>query len=110
MTRTQSYHLFDMLAEVPDPRKKKGHRYPLKSILGLIEVGLLCGHKGYTPIATWARTQPALTKALGFRNGKTPCAAALHNVLKKLDTLKLEQVLMPWTTAVYQSARFWRTP
>jgi predicted transposase YbfD/YdcC len=92
-----------MLAEVPEPRKKKGRRYPLKSILGLIEVGLLCGHKGYTPIATWARTQPVLTKALGFRNSKTPCAAALHNVLKKLDTVKLEQALTQWTTTVYQS-------
>ena len=103
MTSTQSYHLLDMLAEVPDPRKRKGRRYPLQSILGLIEVGVLCGHKGYTPIATWIRTQPALAKALGFRNGKTPCAAALHNVLKKLDTVKLEQVLTQWVAAVYQS-------
>ena len=32
MTRTSSSHLIDMLAEVPDPRNKKGKRHPLKSI------------------------------------------------------------------------------
>ena len=31
MTRTSSCHLVDMLAEVPDPRKKKGHRHSLVS-------------------------------------------------------------------------------
>ena len=103
MTRPESYHLLDILAEVADPRKKKGCRYSLKSMLGLIGVGVLCGHKGYTPIATWARTQPALTNALGFKDRKTPCAAAFHNLLKKLDTVKLEQALTKWATAVYQS-------
>ena len=29
MTRSSSCHLLDMLAEVPDPRKKKGKRHPL---------------------------------------------------------------------------------
>ena len=66
MTRPSSCHLLDMLAEVPDPRNKKGKRHPLKSVLTLVVVGLMCGHKGYTSIATWARYQPSLTKALGF--------------------------------------------
>ena len=55
-----------MFAEVFDPRNKKGKRHPLKSILGLLIVGLMCGHKGYTSIATWARTQTQLAKALGL--------------------------------------------
>ena len=44
MTRTPSCPLLDMLAEVPEPRKKKGCRYPLKAMLGVLVVGLLCGH------------------------------------------------------------------
>ena len=72
----------DMLAEVPDPRNNKGKRHPLKSILALIVIGLMCGHKGWTSIATWARSQPKLAKALGFGQKKTPCAATFHNLLK----------------------------
>ena len=62
MTRTSSCHLLDILAEVPDPRNKKGKRHPLVSILALIVIGLMSNHKGYTSIATWAGNQPALQR------------------------------------------------
>jgi len=71
-----------MLAKLEDPRNEKGKRHPLVSILALIVIGLMCGHKGYTSIATWARSQSALTKALGFTHKKTPCVATIHNLLK----------------------------
>ena len=41
MTSSSSCHLLDILAEVPDPRHKKGKRYPLVSILALIIIGLI---------------------------------------------------------------------
>ncbi len=96
MTSSSSCHLLDILAEVPDPRHKKGKRHPLVSILALIVIGLMSNHKGYTSIATWARKQPELTKALGFRSAKTPCAATIHNLLKRLDVVRLEASLTKW--------------
>ncbi len=96
MTRTPSCHLLDILAEVPDPRNEKGKRYPLVPILVLIVIGLMSNHKGYTSIATWARSQPELAKALGFKSRKTPCAATLHNLLKRLDVVSLEASLTKW--------------
>ena len=92
-----------MLAKVPDPRKNKGKRHPLKSILALIVIGLMCGHKGYTSIAKWARSQKALTKAIGFTHKKTPCPATFHNLLKKLDVVALEDTLTEWVNEVIQS-------
>ena len=82
MTRKESCHLIDMLAKLEDPRKDKGKRHPLKSILALIVIGLMCGRKGYTSIATWTRSQPALAKALGFTHKKIPCASTIYNLLK----------------------------
>lgn len=52
MISTRSYHLLDMLEEVPDPRKKNGRRHSLQAMLGALVVGLLCQQKGYTCIAT----------------------------------------------------------
>ena len=49
MTRKPSCHLIDMLAKVPDPRNNKGKRHPLKSILALLVIGLMCGHKARHP-------------------------------------------------------------
>ena len=103
MTRPESYHLLGMLAKVPDPRKKKGCRHPLQAMLGVLVVGLLCGHKGYTCIATWLRTQPGLAKVLGFRHKKTPAAATFHNLLKVLDVVKLEQTLTQWVMATFEN-------
>jgi len=103
MTRTSSCHLLDMLATLPDPRKEKGKRHPLRAILGLIVVGLMCGQGSYTAIATWARRHPSLTKALGFTHPLSPCAATFHNLLKCLDPLRLEQILTQWVSRVFQA-------
>ena len=103
MTRSSSCHLLDMLAEVPEPRKKKGKRHPLVAMLGVLVVGLLCGHKGYTCIATWLRRQPAVAKAVGFKRRKTPCGSTFHNLLKVLDVVKLEQTLTQWVAIKFEN-------
>ena len=103
MTRRESCHLLDMLAKLEDPRKDKGKQHPLKSILALVVIGLMCGHKGWTSIATWARSQPALAKTLGFTKKKTPCASTIHNLLKKLDAEALEKTLTQWVKIVIKS-------
>jgi len=103
MTRTSSCHLLDMLATLPDPRKEKGKRHPLRAILGLLIVGLMCGQGSYTAIAAWGRTHRPLTKALGFRFPTSPCAATFHNLLKRLDVVRLEQLLVEWVAGVFQA-------
>ncbi len=99
MTRRESCHLLDMLAKLRDPHKEKGKRHPLKSILALLVIGLMCGHKGWTSIATWARSQPAL----GFTHKKTPSASTIHNLLKKLDAEALGETLTHWVKTVIKS-------
>ena len=109
MTRSSPCHLLDILAEVPDPRHKKGKRYPLVSILALIVIGLMTGHKGYTSVATWAGSQPELIKALGFRSNKTPRASTLHNLLKRLDVVRLETSLTKWVFSKLEDFQVFKT-
>ena len=63
----------------------------------------MTGHKGYTSIATSARSHPELTKALGFSSPKTPCAATIHNLLKRLDVVCLEAALTKWAFSKLES-------
>ena len=98
MTRISSYHLVDMLAEVPDPRNKKGCRHPLVSMLALTVVGLLCGQRSYTAIAKWARLHPDLRRALGFTAKQTPAASTFHYLYQRLDITAVEKILTQWTT------------
>ena len=103
MSKIDSRHLIDRLADIQDPRKKKGKRHPLNSILTLIIIGLICGHKGYTSIAKWARSQPELVRALGFTHKTSPCAATIHNVLKELKVKELEEIYTNWVKDVCKS-------
>ena len=109
MTRSSPCHLLDILAEVPDPRHRKGKRYPLGSILALIVIGLMTGHKGYTSVATWAESQPELIQALGFRSQKTPRASTLHNLLKRLDVVSLEASLTKWVFSKLEDFQVFKT-
>ena len=94
MTQTSSGYLIEILAQVPDPRKAKGKRHPLSAILALAVIAIMCGYRSYSTIAEWGRTYgPTLVKALGFTHAKTPCAATLHNLFKRVDIAKLEAVL-----------------
>ena len=92
-----------MLAEVPDPRKKKGCRHPLTAILALTVVGLLCGQRSYTQIAKWARLHPDLRNALGFTAKQTPAASTLHYLYRRLDITAVEKTLTQWTTQTLAS-------
>lgn len=108
MTRKPSRHLLDMLAEVPDPRKKKGKRHPLKAILALAVIAMMSGYRSYAAIAEYGRTYKMLRKALGFRHKKTPCAATLYNLFHRLDIDALEQTLTQWVSTALE-AFGWRS-
>ena len=103
MTRSFSCHLLDMLAEVPDPRNKKGCRHPLVSMLALTVVGLLCGQRSYTAIAKWARIHPDLRHALGFTGKQTPAASTFHYLYRRLNITAVEKILTQWTTQTLAS-------
>ena len=75
MTKKESRHLLDILAEVEDKRKPKGlAEYlcgilhdPLSAILGLAVIATMCGARSYSAIAEWGRSYPPeLAVALGF--------------------------------------------
>ena len=96
MPEKNSRHLLDRLAEIHDPRNDKGKRHPLNSILGLVIIGFMTGHKGWTSIAKWTRSQPELVRALGWTHKTSPCSATIHNVLKKIDADAVEKTFTNW--------------
>ncbi len=64
---TQIRPLIEILAKIPDFRKKKGRRHPLSAILALACIAIMCGAKVYTAIAELGRNYgEEFSKALGF--------------------------------------------
>jgi predicted transposase YbfD/YdcC len=95
--------LLPYLAGVEDPRRAQGRRYPLQTILGLICVALVSGINGYLPGAEWARRLPREEQErLGFRNGRTPAASTLYEVLRVLPWESLEAQIRAWMAELWQ--------
>lgn len=47
--------LIEQLKQIPDPRKKRGQRYPLWLLMFLALLGSLCGYYGYRPLAQFVK-------------------------------------------------------
>lgn len=89
--------LLDVLAEVPDPRHRRGIRHPLSAILGLAVVAMLSGCKTYQAIAQFGRDKGfTLAHLLGFRRGKTPTKSTYSILFRKIDVVAFEAVLSRW--------------
>lgn len=98
---SSSLALVDLLAHIHDFRQSSGKRYSLTSILALAVAAMLCGFKSYSAIAQWGRIYGnELALALGFKDGKTPCAATFCNIFSRLDRLDLETKLASWTDSL----------
>lgn len=92
--------LLEALAQVPDPRSRRGTRHPLPAILGLTVLAMLTGCQSYTAIAQFGRDHGfPLAWALGFRRGKTPTKSRLSTLFRALDVTAFEAALSRWVTA-----------
>jgi hypothetical protein len=97
--------LVEVLAEVPDFRQNQGKRHTLAAILCLACAAILCGYRSYGAIAEWGQhygTELAL--ALGFKNGKTPCAGTLHTIFRHLDKEAFERKVGQWAECVLRQS------
>jgi hypothetical protein len=93
--------LVRVLEQVPEFRGRHGRRHPLPAILALAVAATLCGYKSYGAMAEWGRSYGApLTRALGFTQQTTPCAATLHAVFRGLDVGLLETLVGAWAEQV----------
>ena len=96
--------LIAVLADVPDPRKRRGKRHPLVAILALACIAMLAGYRSYSAIAEWGRNYgPEMMRALGFTREGGPCASTLCNVLKVIDRDAFEAKLTDWAESVLES-------
>jgi DDE_Tnp_1-associated/Transposase DDE domain len=92
-----SLSLAAVFATLPDPRSRRGRRYPLPAVLNLVAVALLSGLRSLEAVAQFGRDHgAALAWALGFPSAATPCKATLSNLLRRLDVAAYEAALTAW--------------
>lgn len=87
---------------VTDHRKARGQRYSVKTVLGLIILGILAGKKNIAEITEWAKELPQLTRErlgcryVGARGRPTPSANTYRYILQDVGTEQIENILLAW--------------
>jgi predicted transposase YbfD/YdcC len=90
-----------IVAQVPDPRARRGRRHPWTALVLLVLVGLLCGADTQHALARWGHaTGWARLRRLGFVRRGGPSQPTLHRLLRDVDVERLEAVLGVWLQQV----------
>ncbi|MFF4756912.1 ISAs1 family transposase [Streptomyces sp. NPDC002514] len=88
--------LADVLSRIPDPRRARGRRYCLGSLLALCLVAVLGGAQSLAAIARFAAdTDSGLREKIGLTSS-TPDASTLGRLLARLDGDALDDAVGAW--------------
>jgi predicted transposase YbfD/YdcC len=95
--------LASQLALVPDPRRPRGTRHGLTSLLLAAVAAVLAGARSFTAIAEWlADAPPHVLAVLGVRHDPLagvfhpPGEATIRRVLEAVDAAALEKAIGSW--------------
>jgi predicted transposase YbfD/YdcC len=101
LSAMESIRLVQALKTVPDPRRRRGRRHGLQSVLLLALQAVMAGAGSWVAIAQWAATAP---QALGVC-GAPPSASTFRRVLTTVDITAVEAALTAWVTGRQAHAR-----
>jgi predicted transposase YbfD/YdcC len=92
----RSQYLLDLLAQVPDPREKRGRRHPLAGLLAVGVAAVTAGSRSFAAIGQWAADAGAEVLAgLGAARGPAE-ESTFRRAFAMLDPDRLDQVLGAW--------------
>jgi predicted transposase YbfD/YdcC len=103
----RSQYLLDLLAQVPDPRKKRGRRHALAGLLAVGVAAVVAGSRSFAAIGQWAADAGAdVLAGLGAARGPAE-ESTFRRAFALVSPDVLDQVLGAWlwTRAMQVSGR-----
>jgi predicted transposase YbfD/YdcC len=92
--------LVEALAKVPDPRQRRGRRYPWVLLLTLVSAALASGQRNGRAIGQWVSEQSdELVAQLGWGGRALPSEATLRRAVRTVDVRRLEERISAFTPA-----------
>ena len=98
--------LLGYLAQIADPRHRRGRRHPLVGVLGVAVCTVLAGARSLTAIGEWASDAPGqVLAAFGVRRDpwtracEPPGEATVRRVLARIDADALDRAIGAWLAA-----------
>ena len=103
----RSQYLLDLLAQVPDPRKKRGRRHALSGLLAVGIAAVIAGSRSFAAIGQWAADAgPEVLAVLGAARGPAE-ESTFRRAFALVSADVLDRVLGAWlwTRAVQAGGR-----
>jgi DDE_Tnp_1-associated/Transposase DDE domain len=102
----QCRDLLDYLAQIPDPRHRRGRRHTLGAVLAVAVAAVVAGASSLAAIGEWASDAPCqVLAALGVRRDpltglwRPPGEATVRRVLARIDADALDRAIGVWLAA-----------
>jgi predicted transposase YbfD/YdcC len=91
--------LLAALADLPDPRARRGVRHRLTVVVSAAVCAVVAGNRSYTAVAEWIADVPAATAlALGMAPDRRPSEAMIRRLLQAIDPQLLTAAVSVWLT------------
>ena len=103
----RSQYLLDLLAQVPDPRKRRGRRHPLAGLLAVGIAAVIAGSRSFAAIGQWAADAgPEVLAVMGAARGPAE-ESTFRRAFALVSADVLDRVLGAWlwTRAVQAGGR-----
>ena len=92
----RSQYLLDLLAQIPDPRKRRGRRHPLAGLLAVGIAAVIAGSRSFAAIGQWAADAGAgVLAGLGAARGAAE-ESTFRRAFAMIVPDVLDQVLGAW--------------
>jgi len=89
--------LIEMLRTLTDPRKPRGVRHPLVTVVAISVCAALAGARNFNAVAEWAKDLSRDTlRRLGSRRWTAPSEPTIRRVLQKLDAERFDRAIGHW--------------
>ena len=97
--------ILDYFSHIKDPRKARGQRYRIETLLALSAAAVLSGARGYLEIGEWVQAQSDAVLRhfkVGKRRGKLqrPSVYCLRNALLITDPEQLDAAMQAWCASI----------
>ena len=97
--------ILDYFSHIKDPRKARGQRYRIETLLALSAAAVLSGARGYLEIGEWVQAQSDAVLRhfkVGKRRGKVqrPSVYCLRNALINTDPDQLDAAMQAWCASI----------
>jgi Domain of unknown function (DUF4338)/DDE_Tnp_1-associated/Transposase DDE domain len=89
--------LIDLLRTVVDPRKPRGVRHPVVTVIAIAVCAALSGARSFNAIAEWAKELSRETlRRFGSQRWTAPSEPTIRRVLQKVDADRLDAQIGQW--------------